>query len=90
MPPAAKDAGREYAQQKAAPCSVAGRNHPMARIAHGGGSQSGHDQHAAVALPKVRKTRPHPRPCPDAHIYAAMCAANDVERLMLRLGAEAG
>lgn len=44
----------------------------------------------AVALPKVRKTRPHPRPCPDAHIYAAMCAANDVERLMLRLGAEAG
>ena len=44
----------------------------------------------AAALPKVRKTRPHPRPCPDAHIYAAMCAANDVERLMLRLGAEAG
>lgn len=38
----------------------------------------------AAALPKVRKTRPHPRPCPDAHIYAAMCAANDVERLMLR------
>lgn len=47
MPPAAKDAGREYAQ-KAAPCSVAGRNHPMARIAHGGGPQSGHRQHAAV------------------------------------------
>lgn len=44
----------------------------------------------AAALPKVRKTRPHPRPCPDVHIYAAMCAANDVERLMLRLGAEAG
>lgn len=42
------------------------------------------------SLPKVRKTRPHPRPCPDAHIYAAMCAANDAERLMLRLGAEAG
>ena len=34
----------------------------------------------AAALPKVRKTRPHPRPCPDVHIYAAMCAANDVER----------
>ena len=44
----------------------------------------------AAALPKVRKTRPHPRPCPDVHIYAAMCAANDVERLMLRLGAECG
>ena len=44
----------------------------------------------AAALPRVRKTRPHPRPCPDSHIYAAMCAANDTERLMLRLGAEAG
>lgn len=44
----------------------------------------------AVALPKVRKTRPHPRPCPDVHIRAAMSAATDTERLMLRLGAEAG
>lgn len=39
---------------------------------------------------RVAKLNKHPRPCPDAHIYAAMCAANDVERLMLRLGAEAG
>ena len=41
-------------------------------------------------LPTVKRPEPHPRPCPDVHIYAAMCAANDVERLMLRLGAEAG
>lgn len=44
----------------------------------------------AVALPKVRKTRPHPRPCPDVHIRAAMSAATDTEQLMMRLGAEAG
>ena len=44
----------------------------------------------AASLPKVRKTRPHPRPCPDRHIRAALCDATETERLMLRLGAEAG
>lgn len=44
----------------------------------------------AAALPRVRKTRPHPRPCPDHHIHAALHDATVAEMLMIRLGAEAG
>ena len=44
----------------------------------------------AGALPKVRKPRPHPRPCPDGYIRDALFRATPAEALMLRLGAEAG
>lgn len=44
----------------------------------------------AMLLPKVRRPKPHPRPCPDRHIRQAMHDATPAERLMLRLGAEAG
>lgn len=41
-------------------------------------------------LPKVKRPRPHPRPCPDKVILAALAHATPEERLMLRLGAECG
>lgn len=44
----------------------------------------------ASDLPKVPQSRPHPRPCPDSVILAALSRANRVETLMLRLGAECG
>ena len=44
----------------------------------------------AVGLPKVRRPKAHPRPCPDRHILAALAKANEAEILMLRLAAECG
>ena len=44
----------------------------------------------AVGLPKVRQSRPHPHPCPDRVILAALNKATHAETLMLRLGAECG
>ena len=41
-------------------------------------------------LPTVKRPEPHPRPCPDVVILAALRKAADGERLMLRLGAECG
>ena len=41
-------------------------------------------------LPTVKRPEPHPRPCPDVVILAALRKATDGERLMLRLGAECG
>lgn len=53
--------------------------------------QTGHiDTDPSKALPSVRRPHPHPRPCPDVVILKALAQANDKERLMLRLGAEAG
>ena len=42
------------------------------------------------ALPSVRRPQAHPRPCPDRVILAALARATESERLMIRLGAEAG
>ncbi|MEE8703238.1 site-specific integrase [Bifidobacterium crudilactis] len=44
----------------------------------------------ADALPSVRRPSPHPRPCPDRVILSALGRANEVETLMIRLGAECG
>lgn len=44
----------------------------------------------ARALASVKRPHPHPRPCPDAVIMAALAKANAAEKLMLRLGSEAG
>ncbi|NMM99114.1 tyrosine-type recombinase/integrase [Bifidobacterium olomucense] len=41
-------------------------------------------------LPTVKRPEPHPRPCPDMVILAALRKATEGERLMLRLGAECG
>ena len=53
--------------------------------------QTGHiDTDPSRALPSIRRPHPHPRPCPDVVILKALSKATDRERLMLRLGAEAG
>lgn len=53
--------------------------------------QTGHiDTDHSRALPSIRRPHPHPRPCPDIVILKALSKATDQERLMLRLGAEAG
>ena len=44
----------------------------------------------AADLPKVKRPKAHPRPCPDKHILAALAKANETETLMLRLAAECG
>lgn len=44
----------------------------------------------SMELPKVKRPRPHPRPCPDKVILAALGRASESERIMLRLGAECG
>jgi integrase/recombinase XerC len=44
----------------------------------------------ARALPKVRMPAPAPRPCPDRVYEAALHAADDRERIMLRLAADHG
>nr|DAR35146.1 MAG TPA: SITE SPECIFIC RECOMBINASE XERD [Caudoviricetes sp.] len=44
----------------------------------------------AKALPSVRRPHAHPRPCPDKVILSALNRANDKERIMIRLAAEAG
>lgn len=54
------------------------------RLRHGGGEDP------AAALPKVRRPRPHPRPCPDSAIRAALAKATDDEALMILLAAECG
>lgn len=41
-------------------------------------------------LPKVKRPKAKPRPCPDKYIIAALAKANPAERLMLRLAAECG
>lgn len=41
-------------------------------------------------VPVVRHPRPHPRPCPDHVILAALGRADDEERIMVRLAAECG
>lgn len=53
--------------------------------------QTGHiDTDHSRAPPSIRRPHPHPRPCPDIVILKALSKATDRERLMLRLGAEAG
>lgn len=44
----------------------------------------------AAQLPKIKPRPPKPRPTPDLAYQRALKDATDVERLMLRLGAEAG
>lgn len=44
----------------------------------------------SMELPKVKRPRAHPRPCPDKVILAALGRASESERIMLRLGAECG
>lgn len=41
-------------------------------------------------VPKVKRPKAHPRPCPDVHIIAALRKATHAERLMIRLAAECG
>ncbi|MCI6532283.1 MAG: tyrosine-type recombinase/integrase [Bifidobacterium animalis] len=41
-------------------------------------------------LPSIRKPQPHPRPCPDRHISAALSRAQGMDAIMLRLAAECG
>lgn len=41
-------------------------------------------------LPKIRRPKPKPRPCPDRYIIAALHKATPLERVMLRLAAECG
>lgn len=53
-------------------------------------SVGGIERDPAVMLPKVRQSRPHPHPCPDRVILAALNRATPSETLMLRLGAECG
>lgn len=48
------------------------------------------DDDPSDALPKVRRPKAKPRPCPDRYILAALAKANPTERLMLRLAAECG
>lgn len=40
----------------------------------------------SMELPKIKRPRPHPRPCPDKVILAALGRASESERIMLRLG----
>lgn len=58
---------------------------------YGWAQLAGHvEESPALALPKVKAALPRPRPCPD-HVYVgALAAATVRERLMVRLGAEAG
>lgn len=44
----------------------------------------------SLDVPRVKKPRAHPRPCPDKYITVAMEMATPSERLMIRLGAECG
>lgn len=44
----------------------------------------------SVGLPRVEPAQPRPHPTPDAAYRAALAAADDRERLMLRLAAEMG
>ncbi|MBT1169599.1 tyrosine-type recombinase/integrase [Bifidobacterium sp. SO4] len=44
----------------------------------------------AALLPNVRKPPPHPKPCPDKYIRAALAKATPAERLMILLAAECG
>lgn len=44
----------------------------------------------ALSLPKVRASKPNPRPVPDGVYADALAAAKPRERLMLRLASEAG
>lgn len=44
----------------------------------------------AFDLPRVKRPKAHPRPCPDRHILAALGKADRAETLMLRLAAECG
>lgn len=48
------------------------------------------DSDPSEFLPTVKRPEPHPRPCPDVVILAALSKATEGERLMLRLGAECG
>lgn len=48
------------------------------------------DDCPADDLPKVKRPRAHPRPCPDRYIIAALHEATYSERLMIRLAAECG
>lgn len=48
------------------------------------------DDDPSEALPSIKRPQAHPRPCPDAVILKALAKATPAERLMLRLGAEAG
>lgn len=53
--------------------------------------QNGHiDTDPSRTIPSIRHPHPHPRPCPEIVILKALSKATDRERLMLRLGAEAG
>lgn len=44
----------------------------------------------SLDVPRVKKPRAHPRPCPDKYITAAMEKATAAEKLMIRFGAECG
>lgn len=41
-------------------------------------------------VPKVKRPKAHPRPCPDVHIITALRMATEKERIMIRLAAECG
>ena len=48
------------------------------------------DRSPALALPRVRPSTPNPMPVPDQAYRAALLAADERERLILRMGAEVG
>lgn len=48
------------------------------------------EDNPAALLANIRRPRPHPRPCPDEYIRAALAKAGPSERLMVLLAAECG
>lgn len=55
------------------------------------GHQAGHvPESPAAGLPRVKPAEPAPRPATDADYRAALARANERDRLMIRLAAEAG
>ncbi len=61
------------------------------RSFYGWAAAEGHvEANVALALPKVKATAPKPRPLPVVRYQTALAAADERERLMLRLGWECG
>lgn len=48
------------------------------------------DDDPSDGIPRAKRPKPHPRPCPDRVILEALGKATSKERIMLRLGAECG
>lgn len=53
-------------------------------------ADGGRDDDPADMLPRIRKPLPHPTPCTDDMVVAALAKASPAERLMILLAAECG